>query len=92
MQRKVLEYFSKNPCVDCGEINTVLLEFDHVEGKEFTIAQAVSKGYSWKRIQSEIQKCVVRCVSCHRLKTASQERYYSWKFENQHREEDESDE
>lgn len=61
-----------NPCVDCGEANIVVLEFDHVGvagSKEFNISDAVRDGIGMKRIKDEIAKCEVRCANCHRKKT-----------------------
>lgn len=58
------------PCVDCGCINPVLLEFDHVRGKkEKCISNMVRGAYSIDTIQKEIDKCEVRCANCHRLIT-----------------------
>lgn len=62
----------QNPCVDCGETNTIVLEFDHIEAagkKEFNISDAVRRGYGMKKIEAEIAKCKVRCANCHRKKT-----------------------
>lgn len=61
------DYKLKHPC-KCGEADPILLEFDHVRGtKKFNIANAVQ--YAMKTVSTEIAKCVVKCVSCHRRKT-----------------------
>ena len=57
-------------CVDCGESDPVVLEFDHVKGeKRRAIADMVSNYYSVKTIKDEIRKCEIRCANCHRKKT-----------------------
>lgn len=66
----LLEYLKTHPCVDCGETDLVVLEFDHVKGvKSFQIGDAISKGINLKRVQDEVGKCEVRCANCHRIKT-----------------------
>jgi hypothetical protein len=52
------------------------LEFDHLRDKKFAIGKAASGGYSLKKIQEEVEKCVVRCANCHRKKTAVQFNWY----------------
>jgi hypothetical protein len=60
-----------HPCVDCGESDPVVLEFDHVIGeKKHNIAYLVRSGRNWRSITKEIQKCEVRCANCHRRATA----------------------
>jgi hypothetical protein len=56
-------------CIDCGyDTNTVALDFDHVNGnKLFAIGQDILR--SIKSIQRELEKCVVRCANCHRIRT-----------------------
>jgi len=57
-------------CVDCGESEPVVLEFDHVRGKKKkAIADMVSHSYSIETIKEEIRKCEIRCANCHRKKT-----------------------
>jgi hypothetical protein len=65
---RVLEYLSWHPCVDCGERDPVVLEFDHRDGeeKEAEIARLVHDGAAWYRVQREIDKCDVRCANDHR--------------------------
>ncbi len=68
------EYLREHPCVDCGESDLAVLEFDHVDkdGKIMAIGQMIGRR-SWKAILAEIEKCVVRCANCHRKRTAAQQ-------------------
>ena len=63
-------YLSKHPCVDCGETDAAVLEFDHVRGKNTDIATLIRDGATIERIQREIELCERRCANCHRKKTA----------------------
>ena len=65
----ILKYLQDHPCVDCGERDTVVLEFDHVSGeKKWIVARMV--GHDIKTIELEIEKCEVRCANCHAIATA----------------------
>ena len=70
MQEFVYGVLLSSSCVDCGEDDIVVLEFDHGPDKRFTIAKALQHGYGRSRIEAEMSKCVVRCANCHRRKTA----------------------
>lgn len=57
-------------CVDCGEENPVVLDFDHVRGeKRGNISDMARWSYSVETIKKEIRKCEIRCANCHRKKT-----------------------
>jgi hypothetical protein len=57
-------------CVDCGENNPVLLDFDHVRGeKRSNVSDMGNQSYSIQTIQKEIDKCEPRCANCHRAVT-----------------------
>lgn len=68
----VYEYLLEHPCVDCGNKNPIVLEFDHMRDKENIISEMIMDGFSLKKIKEEIEKCQVRCANCHRIKTAIQ--------------------
>jgi hypothetical protein len=69
-------YLETHPCVDCGENDPVVLEFDHITGmKKFNIGHLYSKR-TLKTVQNEISKCVIRCANCHRRKTAKERKWY----------------
>lgn len=71
VKAKVIDYLRTHPCVDCGEDDVIVLEFDHVRGKKKrTVASMLVQGYSFEKILLEIAKCDVRCANCHRRKTA----------------------
>jgi hypothetical protein len=75
--RKYLyDYLQKHPCVDCGESDPIVLQFDHRirEEKEYVISNMRMK--SFEIIDKEISKCDVRCANCHVRKTAKQMNYY----------------
>lgn len=74
------EYLSNHPCVDCGEKDILVLEFDHQRDKDKDISWMVRYHYSLDRIKKEIEKCEVRCANCHRRKTAIQFGHYRYKY------------
>lgn len=69
-RRRLAAYLTDHPCVDCGQLDIRVLEFDHVRGdKRDDIARMIEMSYSWPAIEIEIAKCDVRCANCHRIKT-----------------------
>lgn len=77
-QRKCREEYNKrlilikksSCCVDCGNTNPVVLQFDHVRGtKVKSIATMVHECLSWSRIEEEIKKCELVCANCHQIRT-----------------------
>lgn len=70
MRRIIDAHKEKNPCVDCGESDPIVLEFDHVRGeKKFRIGAARRKCGSIGALLAEMAKCDMRCANCHRRKT-----------------------
>ena len=72
--RKLLvDYLQNHPCVDCGEADIIVLEFDHLRDKTGNIATMVNAARSIAAIRAEIDKCEVVCANCHRRRTAQRD-------------------
>jgi hypothetical protein len=57
-------------CVDCG--TDIDLEFDHADpSTKFVEVTTMLSKYSKKRLLEELSKCVLRCKTCHVVKTFS---------------------
>ena len=62
----IIVYLAEHPCVDCGNTDLRVLEFDHEEKKSFNIGRGNSQ--TLKRVKEEIEKCKVRCANCHKIR------------------------
>lgn len=67
-------FLSNKKCVDCGEKDPRVLDFDHINPsrKRRPIAKMLSGHNSWRSILLEIKKCKIRCANCHRRKSYNQ--------------------
>jgi len=76
---KLLLEYVKDGCVDCGEKDFEVLDFDHIEqsNKEYTISYMINNGFGVEKIKNELEKCRVLCSNCHRRRTAKQLGWYS---------------
>lgn len=74
-QKFILEYLANHPCVHCGELDPIVLDFDHLRDKELGVGTLISTS-SLERIKKEISKCQVLCSNCHRKKTAKDFGWY----------------
>jgi hypothetical protein len=66
----VIEHLIHNPCLDCGETDLRVLEFDHVGSKEAEVSLLLNRG-SRNEAVAEIARCEVVCANCHRRRTAT---------------------
>jgi hypothetical protein len=60
-------YLLEHPCVRCGEADPRVLDFHHTRDKVATISEMI--GGSQEMLVKEIEKCIVLCANCHRLRT-----------------------
>lgn len=66
----IQNYLETHPCVDCGNNNPIVLDFDHVRDKKHgNISRMKLDSISLDMIKKEIDKCEIRCANCHRIKT-----------------------
>ncbi len=77
-KQRLYTYLSSHPCVDCGQTDVRVLEFDHVQGNKSANITRMLNGAPWSAIAAEIAKCEVRCANCHRIKTLERGKW--WRF------------
>ena len=75
----ISDYLKDKCCVDCGNNNPIVLDFDHVKGKKRgNIGRLKIGANSIKYLQEEIDKCEIRCSNCHRIKTHERRNMGQW--------------
>lgn len=69
-KQKAMDYLG-GKCVDCNTTN--VLQFDHIDPstKSFDIGRNLNR--KWEVLSKELDKCVLRCKSCHLTKSRSLE-------------------
>lgn len=80
IQTYIWSYLTSHPCVDCGEKDPIVLDFDHKSDKISEVSSIIKSNQSLTKIKEEISKCEVRCANCHRRKTAKDFNWYKHKF------------
>jgi hypothetical protein len=71
-----LDALSRSGCVDCGERDLCVLEFDHVGTKRAAVMKLAWNGSRLEDVRREIAECQVRCGNCHRRCTAERGGHY----------------
>ncbi|MFC9920062.1 hypothetical protein [Agromyces binzhouensis] len=69
--QRIGAYLLEHPCIDCGESDIRVLDFDHRSGTEKVgeVMKLAKAAYSWPRVRDEMAKCDVRCRNCHAIVT-----------------------
>lgn len=64
------EILKNSSCIDCGNSDVRVLEFDHVRGEKIlSISHCIRNAWRLDRLKEEIAKCEIRCCNCHRIVT-----------------------
>lgn len=78
-KERIIKYLATHPCVDCGEDDIQVLQFDHIEpvlgNRKRRVGGFVN--HSMKRLMEEIAKCEIRCANCHVRRTRKQ---FGWEL------------
>ena len=69
---RLWNYLKEHPCVDCGEADFLILQFDHKDRTLKVLDIKDSLDFSWAKLEKEINKCEVRCPNCHARRTKVQ--------------------
>ena len=65
--RAWLDSLKERPCDDCGgEFHPRVMEFHHLRDKKFLVSNVTMRAR--KKVLAEIEKCVLLCVNCHRMR------------------------
>jgi hypothetical protein len=75
----MVDFLLQNPCVDCGNSDIRVLEFDHIKEKNTDVSILLSNG-KLKRLQEEIKLCEVVCANCHRIRTMRRGNFYRHRY------------
>ena len=74
----LLKFLSSKSCIDCGESDPIVLDFDHKKpaSKFKSVSRMLSGHYSWESVKKEIDKCNIRCSNCHKRKSYIQFKFF----------------
>jgi len=67
--RYLVKVLENSSCVDCGERDMVVLDFDHVGKKRGSVVDFALSEHSLASIEREISQCEIRCANCHKRRT-----------------------
>jgi hypothetical protein len=68
---KAIEY-KGGKCQDCDKkFDHYLYDFHHLDPKEKDVEWTKLRLRSWKKITAELDKCVLLCCMCHRIREYS---------------------
>jgi hypothetical protein len=78
--RHAVAALAASGCVDCGEHDLCVLDFDHVGARTGAVMRLARNEVSLARLAAEIAACEVRCATCHRRRTAVAGGYFRAQF------------
>lgn len=75
----IYKYLLEHPC-PCGETDPIVLQFDHLSNKKYSISYMLVRGHTLESIKEEIKKCQVLCANCHHKKTAKDFNWWTYNY------------
>ena len=83
-KRKIYEwvdnYKTSIGCEHCGIQDNRCLQLHHreTETKKHSVAKLIGKGYVFKTVKTEVEKCEVLCANCHSIHHHEERRSGNW--------------
>ena len=73
-------YKSSKGCENCGTKDKRCLQLHHRDSstKKRSVATLIGKGYIFKTVKAEVEKCEVMCANCHSIHHYDERRSGSW--------------
>jgi hypothetical protein len=84
--QRIFEYKLERGCLDCGERDPTVLEFDHLRDKVMAVSVLIRYVNTWESLLAEIEKCDVVCSNCHTRRTAERGNDARWRLFLEHEE------
>lgn len=76
-RKEFYNWLKTKSCVDCGNSDFRVLEFDHITDKKFEISRKI-KAMLLTTLLEEISKCEIVCANCHKIRTAERGNFYHY--------------
>jgi hypothetical protein len=78
-QRRLWQYLLEHPCVDCGERDPLVLDFDRVgrANQRHDLNRMVRRGFAWRTVLAEVTRREVRCANCQRRRILVQPAWFT---------------
>tara|TARA_R110002050_G_scaffold148487_7_gene274698 strand:- start:582 stop:1052 length:471 start_codon:yes stop_codon:yes gene_type:complete len=83
-KRKIYEWVDKHKssqgCNVCGTTDERCLQLHHKDSstKKHSVATLIGKGYIFKTVKEEVEKCEVLCANCHSIHHYEERRSGDW--------------
>jgi len=83
-KRKIYEwvdkYKSSHGCNVCGTTDERCLQLHHKDSstKKHSVATLIGKGYIFRTVKEEVEKCEVLCANCHSIHHYEERRSGDW--------------
>lgn len=75
-RKYVDDILGNSSCIDCGNNDPRVLEFDHVRGTKLGhISHGIKNAWNLTKLKEEIDKCEIRCCNCHRIATIERRKH-----------------
>lgn len=68
MKSRMVQYLG-GKCLDCGGVfHDMVYDFHHLDPSQKDFALSSARNNSWETIKPELDKCVLLCANCHRIR------------------------